>query len=118
MIAPVEEYNPENRSESPVTSSGTSAASEEDSDDSDLYKPGCFEGPEKNLEVIFRAGVGNPKGCRTLDRPALDAICLAARCTILSQVSNGNLDAYVLSESSLFVYPHKMVKTLLFQFCI
>lgn len=73
------------------------------------YVPGSFEGPEKNLEVCFTPDVGHPRGCRALPREALDAFCAAARCTILSSVSNSHLDAYVLSESSLFVFSHKMV---------
>lgn len=48
-------------------------------------------------------------GLRTLVRSDLDRICMRARCTILSQVSNKYLDAYVLSESSLFVYPYMIV---------
>mmetsp|Transcript_20676 Transcript_20676/g.29187 ORF Transcript_20676/g.29187 Transcript_20676/m.29187 type:complete len:466 (+) Transcript_20676:270-1667(+) len=87
---------------------------------------GVFEGPEKTLEVIFRkiytGEVGQPhgqlspvptsgekEGLRRLGRHDLDRICARARCTILSQVSNKYLDAYVLSESSLFVYPHMVV---------
>lgn len=73
------------------------------------YVPGTFEGPEKNIEVCFHPEAGHPNGCRELHRDALDAICAAARCTILSVVSNSQLDAYVLSESSLFVYKHKMI---------
>lgn len=73
------------------------------------YVPGTFEGPEKNIEVCFHPEVGHPNGCRELPRAALDAICAAARCTILSVVSNSQLDAYVLSESSLFVFRHKMI---------
>ena len=70
---------------------------------------GAFEGPEKTLEVCFTPGIGDPRGCRALERPALDAILAEARCEILSKTSNAYLDAYVLSESSLFVYPHKVV---------
>ncbi|CAN0438267.1 unnamed protein product, partial [Ectocarpus sp. 12 AP-2014] len=68
---------------------------------------GCFEGPEKTLEVCFKPGIGNPQGCRALTRKSLDRMCSRAKCTILHQISNDYLDAYVLSESSLFVYPHK-----------
>lgn len=79
---------------------------------------GQFEGPEKTLEVCFRpkhsdgmpAPSANGKiGLRSLDRQDLDLICKQARCTILSSVSNQYLDAYVLSESSLFVYNYMIV---------
>mmetsp|Transcript_11928 Transcript_11928/g.37950 ORF Transcript_11928/g.37950 Transcript_11928/m.37950 type:complete len:433 (-) Transcript_11928:212-1510(-) len=68
-----------------------------------------FEGPEKTLEVCFTPGVGDRRGCRALDDDALAAILAEARCSILSKTSNEYLDAYVLSESSLFVYPHKVI---------
>ncbi|KAF0700541.1 Aste57867_8948 [Aphanomyces stellatus] len=71
--------------------------------------PNTFEGPEKNLEIDFVASMGHPAGLRALSRAQLDALCDAAKCTILSKVSNESLDAYVLSESSLFVYPHKLL---------
>jgi S-adenosylmethionine decarboxylase len=86
---------------------------------------GVFEGPEKTLEVCFRKknteGLahfeghaptvvpGERVGLRLLCRDDLDRICARARCTILSSVSNQNLDAYVLSESSLFIYPYMLV---------
>ena len=81
---------------------------------------GTFEGPEKTLEVMFRkAGMdgaddehpfpGKRVGLRKLHRRDLDKICQRARCTILSCMSNQFLDAYVLSESSLFVYPYMLV---------
>lgn len=95
---------------------------------------GVFEGPEKTLEVVFRKMPGfehlnvmddesslsgcsltngstdiRRRGLRTLARPDLDRICRRARCTILSCVTNRYLDAYVLSESSLFVYPYMIV---------
>lgn len=71
--------------------------------------PSCFEGPEKNLEVLFCPSQGPARGCREFTRTQLDAICKAARCTILNFISNEHVDAYLLSESSLFVFPHKMV---------
>ena len=89
---------------------------------------GMFEGPEKTLEVVFRRSDGTEHqvistgdlsgepsstpgpikraGLRRLPRDDLNRICARARCTILSVVSNRYLDAYVLSESSLFVYPY------------
>mmetsp|Transcript_38567 Transcript_38567/g.71277 ORF Transcript_38567/g.71277 Transcript_38567/m.71277 type:complete len:521 (-) Transcript_38567:553-2115(-) len=97
---------------------------------------GQFEGPEKTLEVVFRRAIdGSPVeieavrggnggvsgdvgggeqpwqriGLRRLSRPDLDRVCARARCTILSSVSNKYLDAYLLSESSLFVYPYMLV---------
>mmetsp|Transcript_5130 Transcript_5130/g.7093 ORF Transcript_5130/g.7093 Transcript_5130/m.7093 type:complete len:401 (-) Transcript_5130:36-1238(-) len=74
-----------------------------------IYIPGRFEGPEKTLEICFNSNTGGIEGCRAFSRRQLDDICTQARCTILSQISNAYLDAYVLSESSLFVYPHKFV---------
>lgn len=94
---------------------------------------GVFEGPEKTLEVFFRPKTNESlsdtapfqnvvheeavipsssplkAGMRQLVRSDLDRICRRARCTILSSVSNQYLDAYVLSESSLFVYSHCVV---------
>lgn len=91
-----------------MTSQELSLSSSDGETDSE-YIPGQFEGPEKNLEVLFKPDVGPANGCRELSRHALDAICAAARCTIMSSITNPHLDAYVLSESSLFVYSHKIV---------
>eukprot|EP01034_Spumella_vulgaris_P035033 gene35033-43199_t len=70
---------------------------------------GCFEGPEKTMEVCFRPDMGHPNGLRAMNREQLDLLCLKAKCTILHSISNNYLDAYVLSESSLFVYKHRLV---------
>lgn len=62
------------------------------------------------MEVQFFKDVGTePLGLRSLERWQLDRICAAAKCTIMSKISNNHCDAYVLSESSLFVYRHKLV---------
>lgn len=76
-----------------------------------------FEGFEKRLEIEFRHTSSNPvsspleKNCflRSLSRSALDEILSAAQCTIVSALSNKAMDSYVLSESSLFVYPLKII---------
>lgn len=95
---------------------------EDDDMSGEIDRPysGKFEGPEKTLEVFFRK-MDTPDvqeeprdndgkmGMRKLKRSDLDRICRRARCTILSSVSNQHLDAYVLSESSLFIYPQVVV---------
>lgn len=70
---------------------------------------GYFEGPEKTMEVVFRSDKGDVNGLRSLSRHNLDYLCTKAKCTIISQVSNQHMDAYVLSESSLFVYRHRLI---------
>lgn len=72
-----------------------------------------FEGFEKRLEVTFceQPMFKDPQGqgLRALTRCQLDSILEPACCTIVSQLSNAELDSYVLSESSLFVYPLKII---------
>lgn len=97
----------------------------------------AFEGPEKRLDVVFRPTVESGKSMpcdsdrsqassfaarcstenvsqsfRSLSRSDIEKILDAAACTILSKISNDNVDAYLLSESSLFVFDHRiMIKT-------
>jgi hypothetical protein len=68
-----------------------------------------FEGVEKVLEIDFTPGLGPVRGLRDIPRAQLDELCTEARCTILDSLSNDRLDSYVLSESSLFIYPLKMI---------
>ncbi|KAM7487565.1 hypothetical protein LguiB_025049 [Lonicera macranthoides] len=72
-----------------------------------------FEGYEKRLEISFfePSIFADPegKGLRTLSKSQLDEILQPAECTIVSSLSNDEVDSYVLSESSLFVYPYKII---------
>lgn len=71
-----------------------------------------FEGSEKRIEIDFapRGDACAPAcGLRALDRSALDQLMTLAACCIVSSRSNDAFDAYVLSESSLFVYPTKWI---------
>ncbi|KAF7827907.1 S-adenosylmethionine decarboxylase proenzyme [Senna tora] len=72
-----------------------------------------FEGYEKRLEIsFFHPGIFHDpegKGLRSLTKSQLDEILAPAECTIVSSLSNDEVDSYVLSESSLFVYPYKII---------
>ena len=87
----------------------SSAETDQEGHTTPEYVPGCFEGPEKTMEVVFKAGVGAEEGLRALTREQLDHLCTQAKCTILSKISSNYIDAYVLSESSLFIYKHKYI---------
>lgn len=72
-----------------------------------------FEGYEKRLEIcFFEPGFfSHPefKGLRSLSKTQLDEILKPAECTMVDSLSNDEVDSYVLSESSLFVYPYKVI---------
>lgn len=72
-----------------------------------------FEGYEKRLEISFfePSIFADPegRGLRLLSKAQLDEILEPAECTIVSSLSNDHVDSYVLSESSLFVYPYKII---------
>ncbi|GFP98609.1 S-adenosylmethionine decarboxylase proenzyme 4 [Phtheirospermum japonicum] len=69
-----------------------------------------FEGFEKRLELQFSGDdPATVKGLRRLDFPSLEKVLHAVQCTVVSGVGNKHLDSYVLSESSLFVYPTKII---------
>ncbi|CAO2825466.1 unnamed protein product [Amaranthus hypochondriacus] len=72
-----------------------------------LSSPIGFEGYEKRLEISFSNGVGD--GLRCLTRNQLEKILKPAECCIVDSLSNEFLDSYVLSESSLFIYSHKII---------
>jgi len=68
-----------------------------------------FEGPEKRLEVDFKINPSRPLGLRVYNKEQWQEMLNFSSCTIISQMSNDYCDAYVLSESSLFVFPTKLI---------
>ena len=64
-----------------------------------------FEGPEKKLKVTFAK---DAPGLRSLPRPVWDQVLGAAGAAIVSAAHDEYWDAYVLSESSLFVSDHSL----------
>ncbi|KAF7315300.1 PPM-type phosphatase domain-containing protein [Mycena indigotica] len=70
-----------------------------------------FEGPEKLLEIWFApsshglAGGGLKSVPRAVWEDMLDIV----KCKVLSVVHGEEIDAYLLSESSLFVSPHRLI---------
>lgn len=67
-----------------------------------------FEGPEKKLEVYFSRGASEA-GFRQFQTEVWSGVLVDAACTILHVESNGECDAYLLSESSLFVFPERVI---------
>lgn len=59
-----------------------------------------FEGSEKKLEIVMRAGTPS---LRLRGKEFWQSIVAKSRASILSQIKNDSMDAYLLSESSLFV---------------
>ncbi|KAJ1780148.1 spermidine resistance protein [Coemansia sp. RSA 2523] len=88
---------------------------------------GAFEGPEKLLEMWFAADAGmahhvgsdahissdewaeHRTGLRLVPRTVWSDMLDMVHCQVLSTLSNAHIDSYLLSESSFFVYPHKLV---------
>lgn len=71
-----------------------------------------FEGAEKRLEIDFKFNADSTNGLRSIDQDTWQEVLNHVNCTIISSMKNDYLDSYVLSESSLFVYPFKvMIKT-------
>ena len=75
-----------------------------------VFPAPVFEGSEKRIEVEFAWGGGSPSaGLRALTRADFDFLTECAACCIVSARHNAAFDAYVLSESSLFVFPGKLI---------
>ena len=65
-----------------------------------------FEGSEKKIEIVFNESL---ESLRKQPREFWDCLVGAAQARILSKIHNSHMDAYLLSESSLFVYDHRLI---------
>jgi len=68
-----------------------------------------FEGPEKKIEVDYIVSPQTPEGLRKVSVDDWKILLAEINCTILSHIENEHCDAYILSESSLFVFPSKVI---------
>ncbi|PYH36940.1 adenosylmethionine decarboxylase SPE2 [Aspergillus neoniger CBS 115656] len=80
----------------------------------DLDSTNAFEGPEKLLEVWFapsaqELGSAGPTGLKAVPEEIWKDMLDLVNCQVLSIVSSEDVDAYLLSESSMFVWPHKLI---------
>ncbi|MCB0379536.1 MAG: hypothetical protein KDD33_13675, partial [Bdellovibrionales bacterium] len=65
-----------------------------------------FEGSEKKIEVVFQDSL---ESLRQQPTSTWETLVEKSGAKILSKISNDKMDAYLLSESSLFVYDHYLV---------
>lgn len=65
-----------------------------------------FEGSEKKIEIIFNKSL---EPLRQKPKAFWDELVTASKAKILSEISNDSMTAYLLSESSLFIYDHYLV---------
>lgn len=72
-----------------------------------------FEGAEKLLEIWFgsmtESGEGESGDLRAIPRSALESVLKLVKCEIISFQRNDHMDAYVLSESSLFISRDRLI---------
>lgn len=86
----------------------------------ELDSTNAFEGPEKLLEVWFAASPaaipesasGHPDGklgLKAVTKETWEVALDLVHCKILSVIESDEVDAYLLSESSMFVFAHKII---------
>ncbi|KAI9802361.1 MAG: spermidine resistance protein [Piccolia ochrophora] len=81
----------------------------------DLDSSNAFEGPEKLLELWFCPSPGTlpnttaPSGLKAVPADEWKEMLDLVNCKVLSIVESEDVDAYLLSESSMFVFPHKLI---------
>jgi S-adenosylmethionine decarboxylase len=67
-----------------------------------------FEAFERRLELSFSVEP-EKEGLRALSKSQLEEILEPTKINIISFYSNEFVDSYLFSESSLFIYPHKLI---------
>jgi S-adenosylmethionine decarboxylase len=81
----------------------------------DLDSSSAFEGPEKLLEVWFSPSptdlesCSEPNGLKAVPADVWTTMLDLVNCKVLSIIEHDDVDAYLLSESSMFVFPHKLI---------
>lgn len=71
---------------------------------------GFYEGAEKLLEFWFHLPDGSsPVGIRAISQASWKKLLKLVKCEVLSIIQNDTTDAYLLSESSLFVFPNRVI---------
>lgn len=106
---------PKNYTASPSSLSGTPQLIINRDVTVDLDSTNAFEGPEKLLEVWFSASPASlpaataPAGLKIVPSETWNSMLDLVNCKVLSVVESENVDAYLLSESSMFVFPHKLI---------
>ncbi|KAF9646578.1 S-adenosylmethionine decarboxylase [Thelephora ganbajun] len=79
-----------------------------------------FEGPEKLLEIWFAPSPADVEriapptedgkyGLRKVDKAVWEEMLKIVGCKVLSVIKGSEIDAYLLSESSLFISPHRLI---------
>ena len=77
--------------------------------------PTLYEGPEKKIEVLLRTphktlrSNSDGRWQRVARAGRWQRVARAGRAAIVSSISNASLDAYLLSESSLFVWEDRIL---------
>ncbi|CAD6589658.1 MAG: spermidine resistance protein [Alectoria sarmentosa] len=106
---------PKNYTASPSSFSGTPHLTINRDVAVDLDSSNAFEGPEKLLEVWFSASSNSlpaasaPAGLKVVSPEVWKDMLELVNCKVLSVVESEHVDAYLLSESSMFVFPHKLI---------
>lgn len=81
----------------------------------DLDSTNSFEGPEKLLEVWFCASPealpvsSASAGLMAVPSDIWNEMLDLVNCKVLSVINSEHVDAYLLSESNVFVFPHKLI---------
>lgn len=105
---------PQNYTASPSSFAATPSLTINHEATQDLDSSNAFEGPEKLLEVWFapsatKLGSAKPQGLKAVPEDVWKDMLDLVNCQVLSIVASEDVDAYLLSESSMFVWPHKLI---------